>query len=29
MVKRDVYEAKYSNAMARVKDSKARILKTL
>jgi len=29
MVKRDVYEAKYSNAMAKVKDSKARILKTL
>lgn len=29
VVKRDVYEAKYSNAMAKVKDTKERILKTL
>lgn len=28
-VKRDVYEAKYSNAMAKVKDTRERILKTL
>jgi len=28
-MKRDVYEAKYSNAMAKVKDTKHRILKTL
>jgi len=28
-VKRDVYEAKYSNAMAKVKDAKQKIIRTL